>query len=156
MNSAEVSLINFNDLSSYNCLENYEKAYPSLKNNGVFLTNYGRALFLNEKYELAIKISCQAAKLYPNRLACLVLGDSYKAVGKVKEAEQCYLHAWHMNPSLFFPKYQLARLYDETGQREKAILTAKELFDKKVKIESSIIDEMKAEMHKIISKWEDK
>ena len=57
-----------------------------------------------------------------------------------------------MNPSLFFPKYQLARLYDETGQIEKAILTAKELLDKEVKIESSIIDEIKAEMYKIISK----
>jgi len=138
------------DGAGKSCLENYGKAYSLLKSNGVFLTNYGRALFLNGKHDQAIEISHQAARLYPNRVACLVRGDGYKAIGKTKEAEQFYLHAWYMNPSLFFPKYLLTKLYNETGQKEKAIATAKELLNKKVKTESTIINEIKAEMQKII------
>jgi len=138
------------DGAGKSCLETYGKAYSLLKNDGVFLTNYGRALFLNGKYDQAIEISHQAARLYPNRIACLVLGDGYKATGRIKEAEQSYLHAWYMNPSLFFPKYLLTKLYNETGQKEKAIETAKELLNKKVKTESTIINEIKAEMQKII------
>ncbi|MGV8139579.1 MAG: hypothetical protein AB2L20_30650 [Mangrovibacterium sp.] len=79
------------------------------------------------------------------------LDDSYKALKETGKAEQAYLHAWHMNPSRFYPKYLLAKLYDESGQKEKAVTTAKELLEKQVKIESIAIEEIRAEMEKIIS-----
>ena len=55
-----------------------------------------------------------------------------------------------MNPSRFYPKYLLAKLYDESGQKEKAITTARELLDKEIKVESTAIEEIQEEMQKII------
>ena len=57
-----------------------------------------------------------------------------------------------MNPSRFYPKYLLAKLYDETGQSEKAVFIANELLQKNVKIESTAIEEIKTEMLEIIKK----
>ena len=54
-----------------------------------------------------------------------------------------------MNPNRFFPKYLLAKLYDETGQKEKAAATAYELLHKEVKVWSTAIEEIKKEMEKV-------
>jgi hypothetical protein len=57
-----------------------------------------------------------------------------------------------LSPSRFYPKYLLAKLYDETGQKEKAIQVANELLAKDIKIESTAIEEIKEEMKKLINK----
>ncbi len=132
------------------CLEDYELAYPALKNNGDFLTNYGKALSMAEKHAEAVSVLQQAAKHHPNTVAYTALGNSYKTLKEVEKAEEAYLHAWHMNPSRFYPKYLLAKLYDESGQNDKAVSVAKELLDKEIKIESTAIEEIKEEMRKII------
>jgi tetratricopeptide (TPR) repeat protein len=80
------------------------------------------------------------------------LGNNYKTLGKNTEAEQAYLHAWYMAPARFYPLYLLAKLYDETGQTEKAVAMAKKLLEKEVKIESTAIQEIQEEMRKIIEK----
>lgn len=56
-----------------------------------------------------------------------------------------------MNPSRFYPKYLLAKLYNETGL-EKAVFTANELLQKQVKIKSTAIEDIKEEMKNIIEK----
>ncbi|MDD4191799.1 MAG: O-antigen ligase family protein [Mangrovibacterium sp.] len=133
------------------CLEDYEKAYPVLHDDGDFLTNYGKALSMAGEDSKAIAILQQATGRYPNTVVYTALGDSYKALGETDKAEQAYLHAWYMNPSRFYPKYLLAKLYNESGQKEKAVTTAKELLEKQVKIGSTAIEEIRAEMEKIIS-----
>ncbi|MEI8204443.1 MAG: O-antigen ligase family protein, partial [Bacteroidota bacterium] len=143
------------NIGIYNdCLDDYKKAYPVLKTNGDFLTNYGKALSMAEKYPEAVGVLQQAAKYYPNTVVYTALGDSYKKLRQTAQAEQAYLHAWHMNPSRFYSKYLLAKLYDETGQHEKAVATAKELLGKEVKIESTAVKEIQEEMRKIIEKQE--
>jgi len=132
-------------------LEDYEKVWPALHDDGDYLTNYGKALSMAGQHQKAVDVLLQAAVRYPNTVVCTALGDSYKAQGEAGKAEQAYQHAWYMNPSRFYPKYLLAKLYDETGQREKAVTTAKELLDKEIKIKSIAIEEIKAEMAKIIA-----
>ena len=138
------------------CLEDYEKAWPVLKSNGDFLTGYGKALSMTGKHDKAVEVLLQAAKYYPNVVVYTALGDSYKQLREAEHAEQAYLHAWYMNPSRFYPKYLLAKLYDETGQREKAILTANELLRMQIKVPSKAIDEIKEEMQKIIIQYKSK
>ena len=75
------------------------------------------------------------------------LARSKEAVDK---AEKAYLKAWYMSPDRFYPKYLLAKLYDETGQKQKAIATAKELLAKKAKIESAAIKEIIIEMRQLV------
>jgi O-antigen polymerase len=134
------------------CLSDYKKAYPILKTNGDFLTNDGKALTMAEKHTEAIVVLQQAAKYYPNTVVYTALGDSYKNLKQTELAEKVYLHAWYMNPSRFYPKYLLAKLYDETGQKEKAIEVANELLGKDIKIGSTAIKEIQEEMKKILIK----
>jgi tetratricopeptide (TPR) repeat protein len=81
------------------------------------------------------------------------LGDSYKALGETEKAEEAYLFASDIIPSRFYPQYLLAKLYNETGQKEKAIKTAKELLNKEIKIESTAIKEIHEEMEEIVIKY---
>ncbi len=133
------------------CIKDYKKAFPYLKYNGDFLLNYGKALSIAEKHKKAIEILEYAKGYYPNTILFTAMGDSYKALGQTDKAEKAYLYAYHMIPSRFYPKYLLAKLYDETGQKEKAVKIAKELLNKKVKIQSTAIEEIREEMRKIIS-----
>ncbi len=141
------------NIGMYNdCLDDYKKAYPILKTNGDFLTNYGKALSMAEKYPEAVSVLRQAAKHYPNTIVYTALGDSYKKLSETLQAETAYLHAWKMVPSRFYPKYLLAKLYDETGQHEKSVAIAKELLGKVIKIESTAVKEIQEEMRKVIEK----
>ena len=137
------------------CLEDYEKAYPVLRRNGDFLTNYGKALSMAERYNQAIGILGSASKSFPNTIVYTALGNSYQSVGKTKKAEQAYLQAWHMIPSRFYPLYLLAKLYDETGQNDKALEMASMILKKEVKVHSTAIDEIKEEMREIVDDYED-
>ena len=134
------------------CLEDFELAYPQLKTNGQFLIQYGKALEMAEEYERSIAILNEAKPYLNNTILYTCLGNNYKALGKNAEAEQAYLHAWHMAPAKFYPLYLLAKLYDETGQTEKAVAMAKKVMGKEIKIESSAIEEIQEEMKKIIEK----
>jgi tetratricopeptide (TPR) repeat protein len=125
-----------------------------LKTDGEYLTHYGKSLNMAGKHEQAISVLLQAVKYYPNTVVYTTLGDSYKELEKIEDAEQSYLKTWHMIPVRFYPKYLLARLYDETGQPEKAIAVARELLEKKVKIESTAVKEIKVEMEKILQKYQ--
>jgi len=130
----------------------YETVHPILSRNGDFLTNYGKALSMAGQHENAIQILKQATRWFPNTVVYTALGDSYKAIGQTQKAEAAYLRAWYMNPSRFYPKYLLAKLYDENGKREKAVAVASELLAKKVKVQSTAVDEIKAEMLNILNK----
>ena len=63
-----------------------------------------------------------------------------------------YRLAANVVPNKFYPLYLLVKLYDETGQTEKARAMARELLNKEVKVPSKAIEEIKAEMERLIHK----
>jgi tetratricopeptide (TPR) repeat protein len=63
-------------------------------------------------------------RLYFRRNLYTTSGDTYKALKRYSEAEEAYQHASIMVPHKLYPLYLLAMLYDETGQREKAVAVA--------------------------------
>lgn len=105
------------------CVTRCRLAYPLLKENGDFLTYYGKALTLSQEHDSAIKILNRAASYYPNTITYIV-GDNYVALKCFNKAEQSYLQAWHMVPSKFYPLYKLAKLYDKAGQEEQTVSIA--------------------------------
>jgi len=135
-------------------LEDFELSYTHLKTNGAFLVQYGKALEMAEKYENSIAILNEAKLHLNNTILYTCLGNNYKAMNKNTEAEQAYLQAFNMAPARFYPLYLLAKLYDETGQKEKAVEMATKVMEKEVKIESTAVKEVKEEMRKIIEKGE--
>lgn len=137
---------------AYNdCLNDYFLIYQVLSNNGQFLLNYGKALSMAKKHCEAIEILKETEKFLKNTIVYTAMGDSYKALKKFSLAEQAYEKANQMVPARFYSKYLLAKLYQETGQMEKAKREANEILNKKVKVQSTAIDEMKEEMRKVVS-----
>lgn len=133
------------------CLEDFEMAYPKLKTNGFFLIQYGKALEMAKKYNNSITILNEAKQHLNNTILYTCLGNNHKALGKYAEAELFYLQAWYMAPAKFYPLYLMALLYNENGQKQKAVLIAKKIISKDVKIESMAIKEIREEMRKIIN-----
>lgn len=149
-----LSYIYYNAHDYKNCVSLCKEIYPIIKNEGDFLTYYGKALTLNNENQNAIRILNEAALYYPNTIVYMALGDNYRALGNIRKAEHEYWQSWYMVPSKFYPLYKLALLYDETGQKEKAILMAENILNKKIKVSSIAIDEMKDKMRDIILKYE--
>ncbi len=133
-------------------VEEGRKAWSYLKYNGDFLTHYGKMLALAGKHKEAVNVLNKALSCFPNTIIYTSIGNAYESLGRIDEAEQAYLKAWYMNPSRFYPKYLLAKLYDESGQIEKAIAIAEELLRKEAKVESTAIEEIRTEMKLILNR----
>ena len=134
-------------------IKKYESEYPIFKEEGEFLMNYGKTLSMANEHTKAIIILEQAKHHLNTTIIETALVDSYKAVKQYKKAEMSCQHAANMIPSRFYPNYLLAKLYDECGQKEKAVAKAQELMKKEVKIPSTAIEEIRVEMKELIEKY---
>ncbi|MFV0506588.1 MAG: O-antigen ligase family protein [Bacteroidales bacterium] len=130
----------------------YKEAYPILKKEGDFLMNYGKALVMCKKNEDAINVLEQAKQHLNTTIIETALGDAYKEMKKYDKAERAYQNAANMIPVRFYPLYLLAKMYEESGQHQKAIAMAKQVLEKEVKVPSTAIEEIKAEMKQILEK----
>lgn len=133
-------------------VEEFEKTYPTLHKDGDFLMNYGKALVMAGEHERAVKILEQAKHHLNTTIMETAIGDAHKALGNYSTAEAAYRHAANMIPHRFYPPYLLAKMYDESGQAEKAKAKAREILDKEVKVPSTAIREIRSEMEKILEK----
>lgn len=128
-------------------IQEYESTYPELKNSGEFLMNYGKALSVYKKDKKAIKILKQAKNYLNTTIIETALGDAYKNAKQYKHAEKAYSRAASMIPTRFYPLYLLAKLYEESGQKENALAMAKTILEKEIKVPSTAIKEIKQEMN---------
>jgi O-antigen ligase len=142
------------DLYKYNlyeeCLDDYEKAYPILKNKGEFLLNYGKALSMAEKHTKAIAILEQSENYLQNTVTYTALGDCYQQIGKNGLTEQVYLKAHYMSLGRFYAQYLLVKYYESVGKKKEAILLAQQLIEKTVKVPSMAVDEITDDMKALI------
>ncbi len=148
-----------NALDSYmygnyqSAINNYKSLYNVFKKEGDFLMNYGKALSANKQKRQAIEILLEAKQYVNNTLIETTLGNTYKDLKRFDKAEKSYKKAANMIPSRFHPMYLLAKLYDYMGERGQAIIMAKTILDKEIKVSSTTIEEMKADMNKMINKY---
>ncbi|MEN6457024.1 MAG: hypothetical protein ABFD10_22450 [Prolixibacteraceae bacterium] len=117
---------------------------------GVVQVLYGKTLPVDDEHFKVIEIHQQATCGYQNTVEYTAIRASYKKPVETDKVEQAYLHAWYLNSSWFYPKYLLAKLYDESGQ--KTMITAKESLGEQVKTESAGIEEIRVEMEEILLK----
>lgn len=99
--------------------ENYgyccSQLYESQKYNYAFLYEYAYSLFMNGMYPESESIAMQGLKLNCNPLFYCLLGDLYKAQGRLADAEREYQNAFYLLPDRLFPLGRLATLYHESG-----------------------------------------
>lgn len=134
-------------------LTSYASVYTIFKNDGDFLMNYGKTLTLARDYSKAIEILEKTKFFLNNTIIETSLGDSYKAIKQYDKAEAAYQEAINMVPSKFYANYLLAKLYNDSKQKQKAVATAQKILNKKIKIPSIAIKEIRAEMKKILIKY---
>ena len=114
--------------------------------------NYGKALSIAKQNKEAIQILEEAKQYLNTTIIETTLGDAYKETKHYKKAAIAYQHAANMIPARFYPLYLKAKLYEDSGNKEKAIVIANIILNKEVKIPSTAIKEIKAEMREIIVK----
>jgi hypothetical protein len=141
-------------MSGYTAANDYfREIIPSLACKGEFWQQYGKSLQMNGNNKESVNALEKASRYTSDYILYTTLGDAYKGIKKYSDAEASYRHAAYMEPNKFYPRYLLAKLYDETGQKQKALKTAKEVLTKQVKVQSTAIKEIKIEMKKIINKY---
>jgi tetratricopeptide (TPR) repeat protein len=124
----------------------YKKIFPYLYRNGGYLYNYGALLAENGEYEKSIEVLELSITRYFSSDVYFYLAESYKALGKYKEAEQAYRSAIASVPHKIVPRYRLALLYFENGECEKFRLMATQSLEMPIKIPSPITIQVKDEL----------
>ena len=78
------------------------------------------------------------------------MGNNFKGMSEYAQAESMYIRASQVVPNRHYPLYLLMKLYQETGQSEKAKAKAETLLKKPVKVQSTAIREMHEEAKQLI------
>jgi len=132
----------------------YREIYPVLSHDPYFLYNYGSELSVHEQYKRSIRVLKKAAYKLNDADLYTYLGNSYEGLGRYKEAEQDYLQASYIIPYRFYPKYRLVLLYEKIGSHDKAYRLAHEIVNRKAKVTSAIVRQIKERMAEYIRESE--
>ena len=131
-------------------LTEFQDIYPAFKHNGEFAFVYGEALYKTGHYEESIPLLEAAKELFPHTQALLMLGEAYEKAGEHSKALNEWEIASYIRPSLFKPHYNIAKLCFKLHDYEQARQQARELLDKKIKIDNPEIDQMKSEAQEML------
>ena len=133
-------------LPQYQCLE------KKINNNRLFLYNYCNVLYQYQDYNRSLDIALKCRTLWSNYNLELLIGKIYHKLKNYNKAEFHYSIAHNMCPIRFLPLYELNCLYDEMGEKDKALYFAEIIITKQVKIPSTLIENIKIKMNYYISK----
>ncbi|WP_420400762.1 O-antigen ligase family protein [Flagellimonas sp.] len=146
--------INAYNYGSYTTsLIKFKSVSTVLGRDGQVLMNYGKALVMAGKNNKAIVVLNQAKHYLNNTIIEMALGDAHKTIKNYKRAERAYQQAADMVPNRFYPDYLLVKLYEESGQSQKAVEKAQLVLQKEVKVPSIAIEEIKTEMIQVLKQY---
>ena len=131
-------------------LPEYEKLYRILGRNGLFLYNHAAELHKAKEFERSVAVFECCLRHYNDMDIQMMLASNYKELGKYTEAEKHLKTAAAMCPARFMPLYELVKLYQVTGRSDEAMVLAKKIIDKDVKIPSSTVIEIVNEMKRFL------
>jgi len=118
-------------------LSDYQRLYERLKNNKLFLYNYGAELHQIGHYEESLSIMNECSIILNDYDVQLILGDCYEKMGDAYNAINHYTQAGYMVPNKFIPHYYIMRLSLQQGDTLKAIDEANLILNKDIKIDRS-------------------
>ncbi len=130
-------------------VENYAGLYADMSDDYRFLFEYGRALCMEKHFEESIRVLEAGARISSDPMFFNVMGNSYKALGEVEMAENCYHRAFIRVPNRLYPLYLTAKLYAETGREEALAHLVPWIEAFEPKVPSPATDRMKAELKQL-------
>jgi len=132
-------------------LEKYSALYPLLRQDKLFLFEYGRILSIAGQHAESNRIFEKYLLYGSDPMAYNYTGYNYKELGEYEKAENMYIYALQIVPNRFFPLYMLMMLYLETGYEENAKIVARIILEKPVKVQSLEIQQMQEEARIVLS-----
>lgn len=137
-------------LSSNQRLLQYKKIYDKMDNNPVFLYNYGVDAYNTANYELSLSLIKQGERFWADYYMELLAGLNHSELHHYDLAGRHLRKAHFMCPNRFEPLYYQAKGLMSQGKYTDAERLAKTIIQKKVKVPSEQIDQIKKEMYEII------
>lgn len=130
-------------------LEDYRKKYEDLKAYPDFLFTFGTALREAGRYNESNAMLRQGTRVSCAPVFYTLMGNNYRDLGAVAEAESAYRKAFGMLPGRMYPLYRLMKLYEAEGQMRKAEEMARQIIAFRPKVDSPAVREMKNEAKKL-------
>lgn len=129
-------------------IEGYQKLYEPLKHRPEFLFEGAQCLAKTGRPEEANRWLARAARLSADPMLHDVMARNEQALGRYEEAERHLLYAADVLPERIYPYYLLVKLYAEPAfrQPEKMEAAARQVLEKRVKVESTAVREMREEV----------
>lgn len=133
-------------------LSDYRRLYGFMRQNPLFLYNYGAELHEIGYWEESIILLKECSRNLNDTDVQMLLADNYLQQEDFIRAEQHYWRAARMCPNRFLPLYQLVKLYERTGRNKEALDLVRLIVRKPVKVPSYTIKKIKEEMREILLK----
>lgn len=130
-------------------LEDYRKKYEDLKAYPDFLFTFGTALREAGRYNESNAMLRQGTRVSCDPVFYTLMGNNYRDLGAVAEADSAYRKAFGMLPGRMYPLYRLMKLYEAEGQMRKAEEMARQIIAFRPKVDSPAVREMKSEAKKL-------
>lgn len=89
-------------------------------------------------------------ELYPSSYGLCELGRRYKSRKLFSRAKECFIFAYHINPSLIVPQYELFLLYREEKNMNQMVAIGERILHQPVEQENTISIKIKTEVRKIL------
>ncbi len=128
---------------SRQAVEIYRGLENTMSGTGFFWSNYGYALCSIRNFNDGIEKLELANKLSSLPSTYLILGNAYKRIKRYEDAKQCFQFLHNVQPSKFRPYVELFKLYTLQKDTLNATLIAEEIVDKKAKVPSEEVNNIK-------------
>lgn len=126
--------------------------YPGMDWNPRFLFEYARSLYKIGLWDESTAILKEALKVSGDPMILDLIGKNESAMYRFDSAEQYYRRAAARVPSRIYPYYLMVKLfsYRDNYQPEKLRAAARVVLDKRPKVPSQAVRQMKEETRKIL------
>lgn len=135
-------------------LEKYKKLQTYFNDNPYFLYNYAMEAYSYGENELCAQIAERCRRYWADYDLELLIGVNYLDLQKYDLAQQYLVKSRNMCPNRFEPLYYRVQAYIEQNKIDEARCLAKKILQKKIKIPSQEIEEIKAEMRDFLRRKE--
>lgn len=135
-------------------LPKYESLHAYLRYNDLFLYNYAAELNVVGHYDKSMQIANECNKLWADYDLHMLMADNCLKLQRYGDTEAYLKQASAMCPVKFMPLYKLAELYIKTEQKEEARILALIILEKRVKVESAIINNIRFKARDILKNIE--
>ena len=132
-------------------VEDCDTLLDFLSNDQHFLFAYGQSLNKTGNYYKSDSILLLGTEISGDPMFWNVMGNNSLALGKYREAEERYKHAFYMVPNRLYPLYLLTKLYYIEGDTSKFIDMADKVETFIPKVESVNTEHLRAEIRDLKS-----